>query len=131
MRPAVETTGTRAARLLMQDRETLANAVTEALYRESPRLLEQHGERGRAHCLQDMHYSIDHLIPAVDLGDASLFTHYAEWLDDLLRARNVPTRDVIRCLELLRDESRRRHPAAEAGAIGDIIEAGLRSLSPS
>jgi hypothetical protein len=121
----LDTAASRGAALLMRDRDALALAVTTALYAESPRLLEKHGERGREKCLQDMRYNIDHLIPAVDLADGAMFARYVEWLDGLLRARNVATRDVVRCLELLRDHCVDRYPAAESGAIGDIIRAGL------
>lgn len=121
----------RSAALLMRDRETLAQEVTAALYAESPDLLERHGERGRGKCLQDMGYNIEHLIPAVDLADGAMFARYVEWLDNLLRARNVATRDVIRCLELLRDRCAAQYPAEESFAIAGIIEAGLRVVRPS
>jgi hypothetical protein len=122
---------TRAAALLMRDREVLAQDVTAALYAESPDLLQRHGERGRGKCLQDMMYNIEHLIPAVDLADGAMFARYVEWLDGLLRARNVATRDVIRCLELLRDRCVARFPAPESSAITGIIEAGLRMVKPA
>lgn len=121
----------RSAALLMRDREMLAQEVTAALYAESPDLLERHGERGRGKCLQDMVYNVEHLIPAVDLADGAMFARYVEWLDGLLRARNVATRDVIRCLELLRDRCVERYPAAESAAIADIIETGLRVVRPA
>ena len=121
----------RSAAQLMRDREMLAQEVTAALYAESPDLLERHGERGRGKCLQDMVYNVEHLIPAVDLADGAMFARYVEWLDGLLRARNVATRDVIRCLELLRDRCVERYPAAESAAIADIIETGLRVVRPA
>ena len=124
-------TGARAAALLMRDREVLALEVTSALYAESPTLLARHGERGREKCHQDMRYNIDHLIPAVDLGDGAMFARYVEWLDGLLRARNVATRDVIRCLELLRDQCAHRFPAAESEAIGAIVATGLGAVATS
>ena len=115
-----------AAELLARDRDALAMAVTEAVYRRHPDLLEKHGERGRAKCLQDMRLNVDQLVPAVDLGDEAMFARYVEWLDDMLRSRNVGTRDVVSCLELLRAECFRRFPALPAGEIGRIIDAGLR-----
>lgn len=121
--------GARAARLLVVDREVLAQEVTAALYAESPDLLDRYGERGREKCLQDMRYNVEHLTPAVEMADPAMFAGYVEWLDSLLRARNVATRDVVRCLELLRDRCAVRYPAAEAGAIGTIIDAGLAVLA--
>jgi hypothetical protein len=126
---SLETAPSRAAALLMRDRDALALEVTTALYAESPTLLQKHGERGRDKCLQDMRYNIDHLIPAVDLADGAMFARYVEWLDGLLRARNVATRDVVRCLELLRDRCTARYPSAESGAIGDVIATGMRMVN--
>ena len=120
--------GASASRLLQRERDALSHAVTDALYAESPALLERHGERGREKCLQDMYYNIDQLIPAVDLGDGAMFARYVEWLDNLLVARNVATRDVVRCLEILRDECDSRFPRAESDAIGTIVQAGLGVL---
>ena len=123
--------GTHAARLLMRDRESLARAVTDALYAEAGERLARHGPNGRVRCLEDMHFNVEHLVPAVDLGDADLFVRYVQWLHGLLQARNVDTRDVTRCLELLREEARSRYTAAEAKPISDIIDAGLRAVPPA
>ena len=75
-----------------------------------------------------MRYNVDHLIPAVDLGDSAMFVRYIEWLDGLLRARNVATRDIVRCLELLRDHCAEQYSSAEAALIGTIVDAGIRRL---
>lgn len=116
--------GARGAAVLIRDKEALARAVTEALYRERPYLIDKHGERGREKTLQDMRYNIEHLLPAVELGDPGMFARYIEWLDSMLRSRGVETKEVVRCLELLRDECR-KHYDEEFSAIGPIIEAGL------
>jgi hypothetical protein len=121
--------GASASRLLQRERDALAYAVTDALYAESPALLERHGERGREKCLQDMYYNIDQLIPAVDLGDGAMFARYVEWLNDMLTARNVATRDIVRCLEILREECASRFPRAESDVIGTIIGSGLQVLA--
>ena len=116
-----------AGELLIREKEILARAVTERLFGERPYLLEKHGERGRDKTLQDMRYNIEHLVPAVDLGDPPMFARYVEWLDNLLRSRNVETREVVRCLELLRDECHERYPS-EIDAIRPVIDAGLRAV---
>lgn len=127
--PGAPDPGLRAARLLLVDREALAREVTDALYAESPDLLARYGEAGREKCLQDMRYNIEHLTPAVELGDEAMFAGYVQWLDSLLRARNVPTRDVVRCLELLNDRCAIRYPRGDAETIGAILRAGLAVLS--
>ena len=127
--PGAPDAGLRAARLLLIDREALAREVTDALYAESPDLLARHGQAGREKCLQDMRYNIEHLTPAVELGDEAMFAGYVQWLDSLLRARNVPTRDVVRCLELLNDRCAVRYPRGEAETISAILRAGLAVLA--
>lgn len=119
-----------AAESLMAGKDVIARAVTERLYAERPYLLEKHGERGREKTLQDMKYNIEHLIPAVDLGDGQMFARYVEWLDDLLRSRNVETKEVVRCLELLAEECRERDPA-HVVAVDPVIAAGLAVVTRS
>lgn len=115
----------RASEVLMRDREVLAQDVTARLYREQPGLLDRWGERGRAKTLQDMRHNIDHLIPAVDMADASMFVRYTEWLEELMDGLNVPRSLIVRCYELLRDAVSERYDAAERGAIVPIIDDGI------
>lgn len=122
------TTGTWAAERLLAEKETLARAVTAALYRAMPHLLEKYGERGREKCLQDMRYNLEHLAPAVDLAHPGMFADYVRWLDGLLRARDVATNEVIRTLELMETEIRGRFPADEAAAVLPSLHAGLEVL---
>ena len=118
----------RAVASLLRDKKELSEAVTTKLYAVKPSLLEKHGEQGRTKCLQDMHYNIDHLAPAVELDDAAIFSRYVTWLDDMLRARNVGTDDVVQCLSLLRAACIDRY-AEEGAFISRIIDEGLRSLN--
>lgn len=116
--------------MLMRDTDQLARAVTAQFFKENPELLERYGERGRDKCLQDMRYNIEHLVPAVDMGDPSMFTRYVEWLDGLLRARDVPTRDLLRCLELLRNEVFSRYDRPEVDAINVVLNEGIAVVQP-
>ncbi len=124
------TAGTRAAERLLEMRETLALAITEAIYARMPELMERHGEYGRQKCLQDMRYNVEHLAPAVDLGEPGMFVGYVQWLDGLLRARNVSTAEVVLSLELMEGQVRERFSAEEVDAIVPSIQAALASLSP-
>ena len=117
--------GERASEALLRDKDALARAITDALYAGMPELLARHGERGRVKCLQDMHYNLEHLAPAVALDDPSLFARYAEWLRDMLGARGVGVDEVRRSLEITRDVTGERMPADEAASIAVSIEAAL------
>lgn len=128
--PSINPHTSRAARMLLRDTDNLALAVTERLFNESPELFDKYGQRGYDKCLQDMRYNVQHLVPAVDMGDASMFTKYVEWLDGLLRARNVPTRETLRCLELLRNEVLARYERNDVDAITAVLDAGIALLEP-
>ena len=118
----------RAAGQLLAEKELLAESVTRALYDEMPELTTRYGPVGREKCLQDLRFTIEHLIPAVDLGQPEMFASYVQWLDELLRARNVSTHEVIRSLQLTDRIVRERFDAHEATAISRCIHAGLDRL---
>ena len=123
--------GRRASESLLDRKEHLALAITEQLFAKDPSMLVKYGERGRAKCLQDMRYNIEHLAPAVALGEPELFARYVRWLEELLRVRNVPADDVRRSLETTEAVIAARLPAEEAAAIAECIRAGLAVLPTS
>lgn len=120
--------GTRAAQWLQAEREPLARDITAALYTEMPELTKRYGERGREKCVQDMRYNLEHLAPAVELEEPAVFASYALWLHDLLRARDVPLREVVRSLVLTERLVGERLPPDEAGEVSRSIRAGLAAL---
>ena len=121
--------GEAASETLLRDRERLARAITDALYADMPELLARHGERGRVKCLEDMHYNLEHLAPAVALGDPALFVRYVEWLRDMLHARGVGMDEVRRSLELTREVTRGSMNDAEAAAVAQPLDAALALLA--
>jgi len=118
----------RAAAELLARKTSLAEMATDALYADMPELMTRYGAVGRERCLEDIRYTIDHLIPAVDLAQPSMFATYVGWLDDLLRARNVSTREVIRSLELIEQAVRNELAPDEANVVASCLRAGLDSL---
>lgn len=119
----------RASTSILDRREELAREVTEALYAQDPTLIQRYGDAGRAKCRQDMHYTLEHLAPAVALDDPSMFVSYVRWLESMLAARNVGSADVRRSLEVIhRLLAARLHPDEAACALRSL-EAGLTSLS--
>jgi hypothetical protein len=125
---AVVSVGTRAAERLLSEKERLAASVTRALYTERADLLVKYGETGREKCLEDMRYNVEHLAPAVDLGEPEMFAAYVRWLDSLLRARQVATDEVILSLELMEAEVRSRFTEDEAEAVSACLRAGVAVL---
>lgn len=120
--------GDSASATLLERKDELARAVTRALYAERPDLLERYGERGRRKCLQDMRYNLEHLAPAVALGEPALFARYVVWLRDMLAARGVPAVEIGRSLELTGRLVQEELAGDEAGVVQGILEAGLAAL---
>jgi hypothetical protein len=118
-----------AAAALLAEREELARAITDALYAELPELLQKYGEAGRLKCLQDMRYNVEHLAPAVALGEPVLFGRYVAWVGDMLAARGVAGPELRRSLEIMRDLTTARLPAEQAGPVAESIAAGLAALA--
>src|SRR5687767_180492 len=110
-----------AADYLLREKDAIARDITRAMYEEMPELLQKYGERGREKCLQDMHYNIEHLVPAVDMDDPGMFAGYVEWLDGLLRSRRVDTRELVRCLELTGTVLRDRMDAVDFGPVNRAL----------
>ena len=122
------TVAERAANQLLGQTEDLAEAVTRALYADMPELTARYGSVGREKCKQDLRHTIEYLIPAVYLEEPQMFASYVRWLDDLLRARNVSTQEIVRSLQLTEQIIRTRLPADEAHAVATCVRAGLSAL---
>jgi MerR family transcriptional regulator, light-induced transcriptional regulator len=121
----------RCAARLIAEKEGLALAIADALYRERPDLTAKYGEAGRAKCVQDMRYNVEHLAPAVALEDPSMFAGYARWLASLLTARGIPVGEIERSIALTKAEIGSRFPADEAAAALPALDAAMAVLSSS
>jgi hypothetical protein len=122
------TAAERAAAALLEQKEAIARSVTGLLYAEMPWLQDKYGDRGRVKCLQDMHYNLEHLIPAVELGAPDMFARYAAWADGVLRARGVPTAELVRSMEIMGADVAARLPEDQSAAVAECLDAGLAAL---
>jgi hypothetical protein len=111
--------------MLLARKEELALAVTDAVYAARPELRDRYGEKGLTRCREDMRYTIEHLAPAVALGEPPLFGGYVTWLIELLRARSIPEDDVRLSLVSLRQILGERLPPDEFGEAARIVTAAL------
>lgn len=118
----------RAAASLLEHKEIIARSVTGLLYAEMPWLQDKYGDRGRDKCLQDMRYNLEHLVPAVELQAPDMFSRYAAWCDGVLRARGVPTGELVRSLEIMRSDIAARLTAEQSEAVNPSLDAGIRVL---
>lgn len=127
MTAAVAGPGARASEAMLARREELAMTITEAVYAARPELRDRYGEIGVARCREDMRYTIEHLAPAVALGEPRLFAGYVAWLVDLLGARAIPADDVRVSLLAVRRTLENHLPAAEFAEAARSIDGALQS----
>ena len=127
MTPELLGVATRASETLLARKDELALAVTDAVYASRPELRDRYGEIGITRCREDIRYTIEHLAPAVALGEPTLFRGYVTWLIELLRARSIPADDVRLSLISLRQILGERLPPDESGEAARIIAAALAS----
>ena len=120
---------TRASDSILDRKEELARAITDAIYAGDSALSERFGEVGHAKCLQDMRYCLEHLAPAVALNDSALFARYVLWVENLLVARGISSGDVRRSLEATQRVLAQRLRPDEAACVLPCLQAGLASLS--
>ena len=120
--------GASAAAALGEHAEAVARSVTGLLYAEMPWLVDRYGEQGRAKCLQDMRYHLEHLAPALELEDPTLFARYAGWCDGVLRARGVQTDELRRSLVLMESALAARLPDDQAQVAAACLQAGIDAL---
>ena len=125
---AARTIGEAAAERILARKEKLARTITERLYESMPELLEKHGEYGRAKCLQDMRYNLEHLAPAVALDESPLFTRYVVWLRDMLQSRGVQSAEVLRSLRITREIALESLPPGEGEAVARVVQEGVHVL---
>lgn len=123
---AVASSGVAAA--LLRQTESLARAVTEALYSERPELQDKYGLSGRDKCLQDMRHNIEHIAAAVDLGAPEIFRDYTTWLNGLLRARHVATDELLLSFQLMESIVKSSFAKSESEPIILVLQAGITSL---
>lgn len=119
------------ADLLLTASDSLATAITEALYHERPQLAERYGAVGRARCLEDVRFNLEHLAAAAAVRQTAVFSDYIRWVDALLRARDVDPSDLARSLEITADVLRAAAPdAPDLAEVLAVLHAGIAVLHP-
>jgi methanogenic corrinoid protein MtbC1 len=117
-----------AARLLVAERASLAEAITARQYEAQPELAAKYGEAGRAKCLQDAGYHLSYLADSVAAASPTLFADYVAWAKVMLGARGIPAGDLSRNLSIMREVVRRSCPPEAWGVVDEFFEAGLKRL---
>ena len=114
-----------AAKAILAERKTLAQAVVARLYDHQPELRERYGESGQAKCVKDTEYHIDYLAAALMFTSPVLFREYIGWGKTVLTLRNVRLEDVEKNFACLWSVLQERLPQ-DVAAFQPFIEDAFR-----
>ena len=118
-----------AARQLRQRPERLARIALEAAVRRAPHFRDRYGELGLRRFLRDLERHVEQLARALETGDDSFVTNYAEWLVPIYRRRHVPMKDFAVLVEGLRDAAATVLSGDDLAAANRAIDAWVRRLT--
>lgn len=99
-------------------------AVTERFYTSHGSTYERFGQRGRDACREDLAFHLEFLRPVLEFGLLQPMVDYLRWLNEVLAAREVPTRHLALSLDWLAEFFTEQMPAEE----GRIVAAALQSV---
>ncbi len=72
------------AQAIKNQRDDLAEIITERIYADEPGLMDRFGEIGREKSLRDVKYNLTYLAEAIHASSPSLFADYLSWLKVVL-----------------------------------------------
>ena len=76
-----------------------------------------------------MRYTLEHLAPAVALGEPRLFVKYVEWLVELLAARAIPADDVRVSLDAMKSVLAERLASDASGHTTPILRDAIAAVA--
>jgi hypothetical protein len=110
-------TDTRLVEQIERDSGQSAAVVTEKMERRAPALFARFPDTGRARCLEDTRFHLEHLAAALDLDDPDLFADYRAWLVGLLAVRGIGTEDVELNFAIIGETLTARYGEGAAAAV--------------
>lgn len=110
-------------------RDALAEAITARQYELQPELASRYGEAGREKCRQDARYHLSYLAEALVASSPALFAAYVSWAKVMLATRGIPTTDLARNLECMREVIERSLPHETGAPVRKFIDAGAKPFA--
>ena len=110
-------------------RSQLAEIITEKHFERKPELVARYGANGRAKCLQDAAYHLSYLSEALQSAQPALFSDYVVWAKAMLEGRNIPEKDLIDNLYVIRESLAEVLPAEFRSVACEYVDAGIRRLA--
>lgn len=109
-------------------RDSLANAITTKHYTLHPDFEQRYGDKGRKKCLEDANYHLTYLSEAIAAAHPSLFANYVAWAKVLLTGLGIPSADLAKNLQIVREVLTAELPQPTTVLINKYLEEGLNQL---
>jgi methanogenic corrinoid protein MtbC1 len=110
-------------------RSQLAEIITEKHFERKPELEARYGAAGRVKCFQDAQYHLSYLSEALQSAQPALFADYVVWAKAMLEGRNIPEKDLIDNLHVMRESLREVLPADFRQIACEYVDAGISQLA--
>lgn len=118
------------SKILDEQRQDLAELITQAYYQQYPDLEQCYGEKARKYVIQDNQYHLTYLSEAIATGHPSFFENYIAWAKVLLSGMNIPSNELARNLQVIRGalEQHLQLTQSDIAIIDEYITHGLKQL---
>jgi len=109
-------------------RGVVAEETVALLYLRKPELVDRHGRRGHAKCLDDVRQTVLFLAEALATDSYSLFRDYVGWLRSLFANLGISVEDLGASLECLAEVAQTHLPEPDGARAAAMLAAARRDL---
>lgn len=110
------------------NKESLANLITRLNFEAHPLLEKKYGRAGREKCKEDNIYHLGYLAEAIGVDSSELFSYYLGWAREMLKARNIPEKDLTDTLHFIEEACRQLLPAVPYTIVKSYIQNGISGI---
>lgn len=116
------------AQRLEENKQTLAQTMTDLHFQSHPKLVEKYGEKGKEKCYQDAIYHINYLSQAIRIDSQKIFNSYLDWTRTMLKERGMGENDLMDNMRFLKKAIHQNISGDDASELVAYIDRGLASL---
>jgi hypothetical protein len=119
----------RANHFITAQLDTLAERIMELHFERRPELVTLYNARQRDFYFNDSRHNLTALAASILLLTPDLFGDHMAWVENLLKARGIPTAGLKMHLECMKDVLSELLPHDLSTNLGEYIDAGLLQLN--
>lgn len=117
-----------AAQRLEEDKQALAQIMTDLHFENHPELVEKYGEKGKEKCYEDAIYHINYLSQAIRVDSQKIFNSYLDWARTMLKERGIGVDDLIDNMRFLKKAIHQKISEDDASELIAFIDRGMAAL---